>query len=332
MSTSAITVPHVMHLPCSILLFLSSLHYTTFDVHSFAGASFVENSSVNEAVVSTVPALKSLLPSTGCPRGRGCGLRGGLGQLETSYSFSTSPSPTSPIAYSNSRDLPNIHEGSRKPGIANSAPSRVNLVSATQNTETVSTATSSAALPTATTLPALLDQDAVVSTSFNQSVPLQKKGEKRKDKMCDPTPVDRRVDQLDLEGACVGSWGGFYDRIVSVTFNARTLESQALRISSFCASPCGPLFDRQVREFRNACQEGLMRMEEQEDEEEDEEEEEMEAGEGEEETWIPVPSEELLIYRMAGEEIMALKRRKMGNKWVELWEKDEKDVTKRQQK
>jgi hypothetical protein len=75
-----------------------------------------------------------------------------------------------------------------------------------------------------------------------------------------------------------------------------------------------------------------MRMEEQEDEEEDEEEEEMEAGEGEEETWIPVPSEELLIYRMAGEEIMALKRRKMGNKWVELWEKDEKDVTKRQQK
>ncbi|EKU20947.1 hypothetical protein NGA_0115702 [Nannochloropsis gaditana CCMP526] len=289
-----------MHLPCAILLVLSSLHYTTFAVHSFVGASFVENSSENEAVLSTVPALKSLLSSTGCPRGRGCGLRGGLDQLETSYSFSTSPSPTSSIAYSNSRDLPNIHEGRREPVITNSAPSRVNLVSATQKTESESTATLSAALPTATTLPALLDQDLVVSTVFNQSVQLQKKGAKRKDKMCDPTPVDRRVDQLDLEGACVGSWGGFYDRIVSVTFNARTLESQALRISSFCSSPCGPLFDRQVREFRNACQEGLMRMEEQEDEEEEEEEEEMEAGEGEEGTWIPVPSEELLIYRMTG--------------------------------
>ena len=113
--------------------------------------------------------------------------------------------------------------------------------------------------------------------------------------MCDSSSVDDVLGELDDIEICATDWARFFDRINGASWNGRTLGSQSEMISSFCASPCGPMFDNRLKDFRDTCQAGKGKMME---------EAVLKLGpEGEEEgKWVDVPDYSREIYRMLGEE------------------------------
>ncbi|KAM3569566.1 hypothetical protein VYU27_008334 [Nannochloropsis oceanica] len=119
-----------------------------------------------------------------------------------------------------------------------------------------------------------------------------------KDMMCDPAAVDGMMDEMDDIEICATDWARFYDRAMGVSWNGRTVQSQGEMIELFCATPCGPVFDGMLKDFRDACQEGKGRMMEalQEGVQAGEEEGE----EGDAGRWVHVPEFNRLLYRMLG--------------------------------
>ena len=117
--------------------------------------------------------------------------------------------------------------------------------------------------------------------------------------MCDPAAVDGMMEEMDDIEICATDWARFYDRAMGVSWNGRTVQSQGEMIELFCASPCGPVFDGMLKDFRDACEAGKGRMMEalQEGVQAGEEEGE----EGEAGRWVHVPEFNRVLYRMLGE-------------------------------
>ena len=127
--------------------------------------------------------------------------------------------------------------------------------------------------------------------------------------MCDSSSVDDVLGELDDIEICATDWARFFDRINGASWNGRTLGSQSEMISSFCASPCGPMFDNRLKDFRDTCQAGKGKMME---------EAVVKLGpEGEEEgKWVDVPDCSREIYRMLGEEAQGREGGREGGRGV----------------